>query len=78
MGWGSHPDTMCMVRAKRAASAVASDPESLEYLRAYRAEYGKIVEADGMRGGKEYLASIDKRIARWIANGGPEKPDFVP
>jgi hypothetical protein len=44
-------------------------------MRAYRAEYGKIVEQDGMRGGTEYLAHLDKTIENWDKNG--QKPDDV-
>ena len=75
MGWGCHPDTMCIARASGRARAECGENGTLVYMRAYRPEYGKIVAQDGMRGGTEYLARLDKTIANWETTG--EKPDDV-
>jgi hypothetical protein len=65
---------MCIARASARARAESGEDGTLVYMKAYRAEYGKIVEQDGMRGGAEYLAGLDKTIAKW-ENG--QKPDDV-
>ena len=75
MGWGRHPDTMCIARASARARAECGEKGTLVYMRAYRAEYGKIVEQDGMHGGTDYLAHLDKTIEAWDKIG--KKPDDV-
>ncbi|MGF6282015.1 hypothetical protein ABH908_000498 [Pseudomonas frederiksbergensis] len=73
MGWGCHPDTLKMASAHHRAKNITGEVGTLEYLRAYRDEYRKEVTKNPMRGGVEYIASIDAAIQQWEAG---DRPDF--
>lgn len=74
MGWGCHPDTLTMASAHHRAKDITVEDGTLEYLRAYRAEYQKAVTKNPMRGGVEYIADIDDAIQQWESG---VLPDFT-
>lgn len=78
LGWGSHPDTLCVSKARAKARLECGEEGTLVFMRAYRAEYAKIAENDGMRGGPWYLASLDKAISDWEVTGQAPNDLFLP
>jgi hypothetical protein len=78
LGWGSHPDTLCVSKARAKARLECGEEGTLVFMRAYRAEYAKIAENDGMRGGPWYLASLDKAILDWEVTGVAPNDLFLP
>jgi hypothetical protein len=78
LGWGCHPDTLCVSKARAKARLECGEEGTLVFMRAYRAEYAKIAESDGMRGGPWYLASLDKAISDWEVTGQAPNDLFLP
>ena len=67
MGWGIHPDTMCMARARGTAKKAVGDKvdrQSLEYQKAYRAAYATQNEHNFQQGLINYLFALDNAILK--------------
>lgn len=78
LGWGSHPDTLCISKARAWARGDCGEEGTLVFMRAYRARYAWTTKNDGMRGLPEYLAMLDKGIADWEETGQAPKDLFLP
>lgn len=77
MGWGCHPDTLCVASAHHRAKEVAGDSGTLEYLIAYRDEYQKEISRNPMRGGTEYISSLDSVITKWKSGISPDFSEIL-
>lgn len=77
MGWGCHPDTLSMASAHHRAKDITGEVGTLEYLRAYRDEYQKLITKNPMRGGVEYIASIEAAILQWETGVRPDFSDIL-
>jgi hypothetical protein len=78
LGWGIHPDTLCVSKARAWARGDCKEEGTLVFMRAFRARYAWTTQNDGMRGGPEYLAMLDKGIADWEETGQAPKDLFLP
>jgi lysophospholipase L1-like esterase len=72
MSWGADPDTLSMAIAEGAAERTGHPEGSLEYLKAYRAAYDPVDDAEG----NPYLAALDKEITE-LEKHDPKQSDRV-
>jgi hypothetical protein len=77
MSWGCHPDTLKMASAHHRAKELIGEIGTLDYLRAYRDEYQKEVSRNPMRGGDEYIASLDAAIQQWATGVYPDFTEIM-
>jgi len=62
MGFGRHPDTIQMARARSEADATGHPEGSLGWFRAYRDAYARRNKKSWYRGLDEYIARLDDLI----------------
>lgn len=78
LGWGYHPDTLCVSKARAWARGDCGEEGTPVFMRAYRDRYAWMAKNDEMRGLPEYLAMLDKGIADWEETGQAPKDLFLP